>query len=100
MAKTTKKTSKKERKRLFLISIAIIILLVFLVGSVYNDWKQILKNRRDEVELTKKYEELLDDEIRLNAEITKLQDDEYLARYAKEKYMLTTEGDIIIKNPN
>lgn len=100
MAKTTKKTSKKERKRLFLISIAIIILLVFLVGSVYNDWKQILKNRRDEVELTKKYEELLDDEIRLSAEITKLQDDEYLARYAKEKFMLTTEGDIIIKNPN
>ena len=100
MAKTTKKTSKKEKKRLFLISMAIIILLVFLVGSVYNDWKQILRNRKEEVELTQKYEELLDNEIRLSAEITKLQDDEYLARYAKEKYMLSSEGDIIIKSPN
>jgi len=97
MAKTVRKTSKKEKKRLFLISIAIIILLVFLVGSVYSDWKQILENRKSEVELTQKYESLLENEIKLSAEITKLQDNEYLARYAKEKFMLSTEGDIIIK---
>ena len=97
MAKTQRKTSKKEKKRLFIISIAIIILLVFLVGSVYSDWKQILENRKSEVELTQKYESLLENEIKLSAEITKLQDNEYLARYAKEKFMLSTEGDIIIK---
>lgn len=97
MAKTVRKTSKKEKKRLFLISIAIIILLVFLVGSVYSDWKQILENRKSEVELTQKYESLLENEVKLSAEITKLQDSEYLARYAKEKFMLSTEGDIIIK---
>ena len=97
MAKTVRKTSKKEKKRLFLISITIIILLVFLVGSVYSDWKQILENRKSEVELTQKYESLLENEVKLSAEITKLQDSEYLARYAKEKFMLSTEGDIIIK---
>lgn len=91
------KTSKKERKRLFLISVAIVLLLFVLVGSVYSDWKQILKNRRTEIELSQKYEKLLEDEVKLNAEITKLQDDEYLARYAKEKYMLSAEGDTIIK---
>lgn len=92
-----KKTSKKERKRLFIISTTILLLLCFLVGSVYKDWKQILENRKEEVELTQKYERLLDDEIRLSAEITKLQDDEYLARYAKEKYMLSSSDDIIIQ---
>lgn len=92
-----KKTSKKEKKRLFIISTAIVLLLFLLVSSVYNDWKQILKNRKDEVELTKQYELLLEDEVKLNAEITKLQDDEYLARYAKEKFMLSSEGDTIIK---
>lgn len=91
------RTSKKEKKRLFLITIAIITLLSVLVGSVYSDWKQILKNRRTEVELTQKYEELLETELKLSAEIIKLQDDEYLARYAKEKYMLSAEGDTIIK---
>lgn len=91
------RTSKKEKKRLFLITIAIITLLMVLVGSVYSDWKLILKNRRTEVELTQRYEELLENEVKLSAEITKLQDDEYLARYAKEKYMLSAEGDTIIK---
>lgn len=91
------KTSKKERKRLFLITTTIIMLLVFLVGSVYSDWQQILRNRKSEVELSIKYEQLLEDEVRLSAEITKLQDDEYLARYAKEKFMLSAKGDTIIK---
>ena len=91
------KKSKKERKRLFIISIAIILLLALLVGSVYKDWQQIMKNRKTEVELSKKYEKLLEDEQKLNAEITKLEDSEYLMRYAKEKYMLSKDGDIIIK---
>jgi cell division protein FtsB len=91
------KKSRKERKRLLIISIVIISLLTLLVGSVYKDWKQILKNRRTENELSKKYEKLLEDETKLNAEITKLEDSEYLMRYAKEKYMLSRDGDIIIK---
>lgn len=91
------RTSKKERKRLLLITITIVALLSVLIGSVYNDWKLILKNNRIEAELSQKYESLLNDELKLTAEITKLQDDEYLARYAKEKYMLSAEGDTIIK---
>lgn len=91
------RASKKEKKRLFLITTAIISLLVVLVGSVYSDWQEILQNRKSEVELSLKYEQLLEDEIKLSAEITKLQDDEYLARYAKEKYMLSSEGDTILK---
>lgn len=93
----TKKASKKEKKRLIFISFAIILLLTFLVGSVYSDWQEILKNKKLERELANEYELLLNDEIKLSAEITKLEDDEYLARYAKEKYMLSKEGDIIIK---
>ena len=91
------RTSKKEKKRLVLISLTIITLLIVLVGSVFNDWRQILKNRQTEADLTKKYENLLDEEEKLNAEIAKLQDSEYLARYAKEKYMMSSEGDTFIK---
>ena len=91
------KKSKKEKKRLFIISIAIIGLLTLLVGSVYNDWVQILKNKKETSELSNRYVELLDEETKLSAEITKLQDSTYLARYAKEKYMLSSDGDTIIK---
>lgn len=97
MAKGHMKTSKKEKKRLIIISFSIIGLLTLLVFSVYSDWQVILENKKEEKELSSKYEYLLDEELRLSAEITKLEDDEYLARYAKEKFMLSKEGNIIIK---
>lgn len=91
------KKSKKEKKRLFLISFMICLLLGILVSSVYKDWVQILENKSKEVALNKEYEELLEKENELNSEITKLQDDAYLARYAKEKFMFSASGDTIIR---
>ncbi len=92
----TKKTNR-ERFRLFLIATTMICLVGILVVSVYSDWKKILANQKLEVELNQKYEYLQDEEEKLNDEIDKLGDDSYLARYAKEKYMLSSEGDTIIK---
>ena len=97
-----RKKSKKERKRLFLITTAICLLMAFLVSSVYKDWIKILNNKSkvihsDEIALNNKYEELLEEENSLNSEITKLQDDAYLARYAKEKFMYSATGDTIIR---
>lgn len=89
--------SRKERKRLFLISTAIIFLLALLVSSVYKDWIQILENKSKVVALNNQYEELLEEEVTLSSEITKLQDNAYLARYAKEKFMFSAEGDTIIR---
>lgn len=91
------RTSKKERRRLFLISVAILGAIFVLVSTVFGDWKQIMKNRREENELSAQYDNLLEEEIKLNQEINKLQDDSYLARYAKEKYMLSKEGETIIQ---
>ena len=92
-----RKKSKKERKRLFLITTAICLLMAFLVSSVYKDWIKILNNKSKEMALNNKYEELLEEENSLNSEITKLQDDAYLARYAKEKFMYSATGDTIIR---
>lgn len=92
-----RKKSKKERKRLFLITVTICILIGILVSSVYKDWIQILNNKSKEVALNNKYESLLEEESSLNSEITKLQDDAYLARYAKEKFMYSANGDTIIR---
>ena len=92
--------NKKERIRIALISMAMFLAVGLLVSTVYGDWQQILKNRKDEVELSLKYEKLMEEEIKINDEILKLGDDEYLARYAKEKFMLSKEGDTIIKLKN
>ena len=91
------KHTKKEAKRLVIISTAIIILIVSLVSSVSKDWTKILENNRKIAELSNEYEQLLSDEEKLKSEVTKLQDADYVARYAKEKYLYSSDGETIIR---
>lgn len=91
------KRTKKEKKRLIMISCMIVLLITFLVSSVSKDWSTILENNRKIKELTTSYETLLDEEGKLKSEVTKLQDSEYVARYAKEKYMYSSEGETILR---
>ncbi len=91
------KTSKKEKKRLLVISSLIIMLVTVLVISSFNDWKTILSNNNQVIALETQYEELIEAERSLESEVTKLKDPEYVARYAKEKYMYSSEGEVIIR---
>lgn len=91
------KKTKKEKKRLFVISIVIILLIVSLISSVAGDWTKIMENKSKITSLNKKYNDLLSDEEKLVSEVTKLQDDEYILRYAKEKFMYSENGEIIIR---
>ena len=91
------KKTKKEKKRLFVLSVSIIALLSVLVYSVATICPLILENKSKIKELNKEYNELLSNEEKLVSEVTKLQDDEYVARYAKEKFMYSEDGEIIIR---
>lgn len=91
------KKTKKEKKRLFVLSVSIIALLSVLVYSVATTCPSILENKSKIKELNKEYNELLSNEEKLVSEVTKLQDDEYVARYAKEKFMYSEDGEIIIR---
>ena len=91
------KKTKKEKKRLVYISFCIIGLLVTLVSSVFKDWQEIMDNNSQIKSLSAEYENLLSEEEKLESDVTKLQDSEYVARYAKEKFMYSGDGDIIIR---
>lgn len=91
------KKTKKEKKRLFVLSVSILTLLSLLVYSVVTTCPSILENKSKIKELNKEYNELLSNEEKLVSEVTKLQDDEYVARYAKEKFMYSEDGEIIIR---
>ena len=92
-----KKKKKKKKKRLVLITFCIIGLLITLVSSVFKDWQEILDNNSQIKALTDEYNTLLSEEEKLKSDVTKLQDSEYVARYAKEKFMYSEDGDIIIR---
>lgn len=81
--------------RSLLVFVALFMLI--LIGTVFNDWTTIKENVKETEELNAKYQTLLEEEASLNSEVIKLQDPEYVARYAREKYMYTKNGEKILK---
>jgi cell division protein DivIC len=88
--------TKKEKKRLFFISFIIIILIVFLGVSTYKDFVTIVNNKRETKKLNTQYEKLLDEKKSLTSEVTKMNDPEYLARYAKEKFLYSKDDEVFV----
>lgn len=95
-----KRITKKTKRRLTFLSSIILLLVGVIISSVFKDLCQVLKNKNEIVLLTDKYNTLLHEEESLQSEITKLQDSEYVARYAREKFMYSLPNEVIIKLPS
>lgn len=91
------KKTKKEKMRLVLISMIIVGIIMSLFSSVSKDWVTILENKKEITKLSSDYENLLSEEEKLKSEVTKLQNRDYVARYAKEKYLYSSDGETIIR---
>ena len=91
------KRTKKDKRRVLLGLLVISIMLSYLTVFIYNYWNQILTNEKEKIRLTEEYEALLKTEDELNSEITKMQDPEYIAKYAREKYGYSKNDEVIIK---
>ncbi len=97
VAKSNKKNNvKKSSNRIGFLLFVVVMFLVVLVSTVFSDLEQIVYNKTMTKELSAKYQELLDEEASLNSEVTKLQDPDYVARRAREEYMYTKDGEIIL----
>lgn len=100
MVANRKRNSKKKRTRRMLLlglgSIAVIITMTFTIGKY---WIDIFDKYKEKQELEEKLAELeaLEKELQLDA--NKLQDSDYIARYAREKYSYSKDGEFIIKIP-
>jgi len=97
MVNSMKKMSKKTRFRVTFLGISLIIAIVFCVSSSISYISQILNARNQIEDLKVTYNDKLDDEEELKEEINKLQDPEYMAKYAREKYLYSKKDEIIIK---
>lgn len=92
-----KKMSTKTKFRVTFLGISLIIASVFCVSSVFSYISQVIKTRSEIDDLKLTYNEKLEEEENLKDEINKLQDPEYMAKYAREKYLYSKSGEIIIK---
>ena len=58
--------------------------------------EKIYNNKKEKERLESVYTSLLNDEANLEDDVKKLQDPEYVAKYAREKYLYTKEGEYVI----
>ena len=97
MIKIKHKVTKKEKRRLTLFILSLIFIIGFTCINIFPDWLKIMKNNQKITILQTSYEELLDTEEALKAEVQKLKDPDYVERYAKEKFLYTKDDEIIIR---
>ena len=74
-------------------------IISFVLVSVYKIVNQIVSKYKEANELEQKLAALTSEEENLNNEINKLQNKDYLARYAREKYFYSKDGELIIRIP-
>jgi cell division protein DivIC len=75
-------------------SLCLIVSVLFL--TCFNSWKEISNNKQAKSQLEEKYNSLIDKEDELSDEVNRMQDPEYVAKYAREKYLFTKDGELII----
>ena len=95
----TKFSMKKTVKRVIVFGFFSITIILVVMLSLVNVVNQIVDKYKEADELEKKMAVLSEKEEDLNNEILKLQDKDYLARYAREKYFYSKNGELIIRIP-
>lgn len=93
----SKKISKKSKRRVILISIVSIGLISLLLVNMFSVWKDILQKRKEKEFYTEELSRLVEEEEYLKVEVEKLQDPDYVARYAREEYLYSKDGEFNIK---
>ena len=89
--------TKKDKRRITLLMFIFIPLLIMFVSRMFSYWSVIYSNVKEKKELELKYKEILEREDLLKSEISKLEDEEYVARYARVKFLYSKDWEIIIK---
>jgi len=92
-----KNLSQKTKFRVTFLILGFIITSVLFASSAFSYITQIINTRKEIKNLELVYSEKLTEEEYLKDEINKLQDPEYMAKYAREKYLYSKDNEIVIK---
>lgn len=88
---------KVSRKKIFLVSIFFLVLIGYLSYNLFVSINKIIKINNEKSNLENKIVSLQEEEKKLEKDIQKLEDPTYIARYAREKYLYSKDGEIIIR---
>lgn len=95
----SKKSQVKMKYRFCLFFPVCGIILIAIFVSIGSYWLQITEKYQEKNQLEKEIVALKEKEAELKVDVERLEDPDYVARYAREKYMYSKEGEIIFRLP-
>ena len=91
---------KKIKRKLLILSCIYLVIGIVLIENIASTSYQIYQKFKEKREFANTIAELKEEEEELKGTVTKLQDPDYVARYAREKYLYSKDGEIIIRIPD
>ena len=95
----TKRKVKKAKVRIFVFLPICLVILGAVFVAMGNYWVKILAKYQEKSILEQEIIALKEKEEELKVEVDRLEDPDYVARFAREKYMYSKDGEIILRLP-
>lgn len=100
VAMANKKGKAKTKRRLCLFMPICMLIITLIFVSVGSYWVKIANKYQEKQELSDRIITLKEKEEELKVDVQRLNDPDYIARYAREKYMYSKDGEIILRLPD
>lgn len=89
--------TRAARSRLLVFGTLSIFFVIYFVFTLMSYTVNLVQLTKEKEKLEERYLQLQEEAEELKIEITKLHDPEYLAKFARENYLYSKEGELIIK---
>lgn len=99
MVANKKKSKTKKRRRIIFLGFTSIIIIFAMTFTIGKYWVEIFEKYQEKKELEEELTSLKEKEEELKVDANKLQNPDYIARYAREKYLYSKDGEYILKIP-
>ncbi len=96
---TKKKKKSKARKRMLVLGLSSIFVIVVMTFTIGKYWVEIFEKYQEKSILDEELTSLKEKEEELKVDANKLQNPDYIARYAREKYLYSKDGEFILQIP-
>ncbi len=92
-----RRVSKQSKRRLMIFGVISIAAIGYFFVTLFSYTYNYISLRAEEKKLQNELVALQDEKANLKIEIEKLNDPEYVARYAKENFLYSADGEYVIK---
>lgn len=91
------RNKKKRAKRIFLFSVICSLINGYIIFSMYSIFNDVKLKKEEKEELVLELSDLKEKTESLKVEANKLQDKDYIGKYAREKFLYSGENEYILK---